>query len=414
MSGGRASVAALACCLVAATPARAAGADVASALEVWLYGARSDLRQDAELNPGNALRLPERQWLADARLNVRARWPEWPAQPELVLHPSWVATCSAPSAADACGAPLVWNQAYLRLRAGAASVTAGRELLTWGPASYRSPSHPLYFNSARSNPLANTPGVDLLRVSHSSEAGSVTLARITSSRTLAHSMDLPRSDGATLARFERQGDSHVASLVLSRRPREALFIGGFAQWIPDDAWLLYGEWNSRRPQWVLPADAPAPQAGRRGQTVLLGASYTRENGQSVSLEYLYSQHGLGTAAQRAFQARQAADALRSAMGDPGAALRLAQSLALAPQPLGARTAWLGWQSNPQETGRYWRLDLAHNPQDGSSQLRIYREENLQRHLSIFGGATINGGARRSEFGALSHTQLSAGVKLFLF
>ena len=97
---------------------------------------------------------------------------------------------------------------------------------------------------------------------------------------------------ATLLKFDLRGKSWQTSLNFAKKYVDPLFIGAFAQWTANDAWLLYGEIGSgSRPTVLNPNNynsfAPSPRA----MTGLLG-SFTRwKIGQTIYTEFLYDGHG---------------------------------------------------------------------------------------------------------------------------
>lgn len=386
-------------CLGLALPACAADAEQAwqgsVAAEVWAYTTQLQGRGDSPLNPDNRLaKLAGSQATAEARINLRWRDEE----SDLVLRPRLLRS-------DAAGEAYL-SQGFLRTRLDSSlTLTAGRELLSWGPANFRSPSHPIYFDAGRSNPLREVSGVDLVRINLNSGESGATLARVVSRGHL----DAQAAPGAmSLAKFDLRGEAALASLIVAGPVYGAAFVGGYAQATLGEAWLVYGEFGSGR-------RAQSPRAG----TGLVGAAYTLENGQSVALEALHDAHGYGREEIRRYFADASALAAqyRAApeAGTAAAALRgLGQVLSQAPALLGRDYGHLLWQSNPQEGERYWRLMLTRNFQDRSSQLGLYLESSLSPRLSAFLAATRNLGGAGSEFSALWRTSLVAGVKCFLF
>jgi hypothetical protein len=154
-------------------------------------------------------------------------------------------------------------------------------------------------------------------------------------------------------------------------------------------------------------------------TALLGASYTLVSGQSVSLEWLREGHGYTRQGEQAFFARAAAttNQFLAAPDSPMAPAQLSalgQGLSQSPALLGRDYASLLWQSNPQESGQYWRLLWTANVHDRSSQITAYGEKNLSNRFSAFAAFTKNLGRSDSEFGNLIQTSLTLGVKFFAF
>jgi hypothetical protein len=307
----------------------------------------SALPADGVLNPDNTLaRLPRRAAGLEARLLGRIE----SGRLRLSLRPI------LPLRTEDTGAETREDhQGYLsqwQLRATLPqdlALSVGREVLHWGPAQFRSPSSPFYFDNGRANPARELGGMDAVRLAWTPTAAtSLSLAWVQDSGHESAPGDPWRR--TWLLRGERRGDDWVAGLALARPQDRGAFVGGYGQWTLSDAWLVYGEAaSSRRAQaLVSPADptqafSVASVSPRRG-TFLLGAAHTFENGQSLALEALY--HGPGYRSQEV-----SAYFDRAAGGPANAAL----ALAYAPPLLGRRYLHLVWQANPLEQGDYLRL-----------------------------------------------------------
>ncbi|OHX13883.1 hypothetical protein BI347_10455 [Chromobacterium sphagni] len=296
--------------------------------------------------------------------------------------PAWKAQLDC----SGCGndGQLGLNQGYLSYASGGEQWLAGRERFSWGPATFRSPSNPFYFDSGKTNPLADTPGIDLARWTHSQGAWRLTSAYVSDTRTLAP----PRQLQTMLFKRDRQGDSTLFSLIVSQPRSQGLgpFWGGFAQYTPDDAWLLYAEASSQRGQTPPSTQGvAAPQAGSRW---LAGASYTRESGQVLSAEYLFNGSGRPTG-------------WVPLPSDGQASLRNRHYL------------WASLQSNPQELNRYWRLEWTFNLDDRSRNAMAYGETRLSDRLSGFAMLNLTGGGAGSEYGGAFRGSLTLGLKLYL-
>ncbi len=346
----------------AADDAEPAAVTTRMSLELWGSLNRQSW-VDGPMNPGNRLaRLPEQQRSAEARLNLSLKSKD----ADLLLEPRgvWQRTRNGFGAQSPDEAFL--NQAYARLRLDDAwSVTAGRERFTWGPANWRSPSHPFYFDAGRSQPLREITGVDLTRLSYSAGRFGASLAHVFGD---GHAGAVP-AEGTTLAKFDWRGSDWLASGIASRQPDGSPFFGGFAQATPADAWLVYAEVGHGRQAGTSPLPA------QRGSTALLGASYTLEEGQSLLLEYLTNDH----------------------------------------VPASRRdTLSLLWQSNPQDSALYWRLNTTANLHDRSVQTSLLVEKNIAAQWSVFALAVRNSGGATSEFASYVRSSLTLGIKLFAF
>jgi len=396
--------------------------------ELWAYGAVTDRTTASPLNPANRVaQLPDPQWTGEARINLRVSRDGQ----ELVLRPRALVQDNPGNGPGTRQAYL--SQAFVRLRpADSLTLTAGRDLLTWGPASFRSPSNPLYFDAGRTEPMRDVPGVDLVRLGWTRGPLTLTVDRVLDAQRLEPAAPPPPM---SLARLDLRGRDRLLGLVLATPVGGAPFYGAFAQATLGQAWLAYAEFGSgRRPaaltvspgaqsaqstQGIQGAPFTVQTPSPRRETTLLGASYTLVNGQTAGLEWLRDGHGW-TARQEAqyfTRAGQIADAYRAAPDAPMAGQQLAglgQGLGQAPALLGQDYLSLLWQSNLQESGHYWRLVWTGNLQDRGSQVLAYGELSLATRFTVFAALSRNLGGARTEAGCLFGTSLTLGVKCFVF
>lgn len=213
-----------------------------ASLETWFYGTRTRLNGDSLLNPGNRVaRMPGQQVLLDARLNLRAESGplDMLLTPRLLSETRWPGGQGDASVQEALSghtSTVQATQAFARLKLGQDTLLAGRELLTWGPATFRSPSNPFYFDSGKTNPLAAMPGVDLVRYTHATGSMRWTGAYVASTSALnALSSAQPDMGGTTVLKMDQQGENYLLSLIAARRAGMPDFTGGFAQVTPGDA-----------------------------------------------------------------------------------------------------------------------------------------------------------------------------------
>jgi hypothetical protein len=390
-----------------------------ASLETWIYGTGTRLNSDSVLNPGNRIaRIPAGQALLDARLNLRAE--NGPVQallsPRLVEEQDSTAQATAARSSSHVGSARI-GQAYLRIKSQGDSLTVGRELFSWGPANFRSPSNPFYFDAGRTNPLAATPGIDLVRYTLGRGPLRATAAYVFSTSQVLPAEDLSHT---ALLKIDQQGKDYLVSLVASKRRGDAAFVGGFAQYTPDDAWLLYAEFgSSRQPAALSPATTPGPfytlqQPAPRSLSDLIGASYTLESGNVLAAELLHNSGGYTRSQENQyFQQALAAGAL--AQLNPAAGYgALGQALGFAPRLLGRDYLWLSWQSNPQDSKFFWRAEWSANLRDGSGQALLYAEKNFVPRVSGFVALTHSAGGVQTDYGSLVRARLTLGLKLFVF
>jgi len=408
------------CLALAAQAAEPDAVKTSGSAELWAYGAAQDRVGPAPLNPDNRVaQLPSLRWTGEARINLRLTT----ERAEVVLRP--LLLVQHPTGADAPDVDQGYlSQAFARIRLDdALALTAGREVLTWGPGNFRSPSNPLYFDAGRTDPLREVPGVDLVRLTWTHGPVSVMLAR---EQDAGHLDRAATPERVTLGKVDLRGADWQVSGILATPVWGAPFGGAYAQATLGQAWLVYGEIGSGRRQQALepaaaafgaPFTALAPSP--RETTALLGAAYTLPSGQSVALEGLRDGHGLTGQGEARYFARAAATA-EQYLAAPASPLApallsgLGQGIGQAPALLGRDYLSLLWQSNPQESGQYWRIQWTANVRDRSSQLTGYWEKSLSARFTAFGAVTRNLGGVASEFGNLFRSSLTLGIKYFAF
>ena len=367
------------------------------------YANSMGLSEDSVLNSGNRLaRLPQRSDVAELRFNFKAEneTVRFTARP----------VASVRELRSVFGTQQL-GEAYLsqwQVRIGIAeawNIAAGREVLNWGAAQFRSPSSPFYFDNGRSDPLRELSGVDALKLSWTPDMRrTLTLARIIGSGHIAQD----RWRNSWLAKFDQRGDGLAYGVVAAKTPHLADFYGAHGQATLSDALLLYGEAGSSARAAALqsPADVAQPfvvpvQSPRR-TTILIGSAYTFEDGKSLSAEYLHEGHGYTSAQQNAYFARAAASPLWAG-----------QALGYAPPLLGRDYLHLVWQSNLMESGGYWRVMATHSFADNGNELSGYGEIALNGHVTAFALAVLPAGNARQEFSSLLRNSLTAGLKVAL-
>ena len=370
--------------------------------ELWGYGAGTDRVEDSPLNPDNRVaQLPGSQWTFESRVNLRLSRDD----AEIVLRPRLLEQHNPGPFPDVDQAYL--SQAFARLQVtGGLAFTGGRELLSWGPGNLRSPSNPLYYDSGRTDPLRDVPGVDLARLTWTGGPATLMVAR---ELDVGHLDPAAAPQPVSLAKLDLRGRDTQFSVVVANQVWGAPFLGSYAQTALAEAWLVYGEIGSGRRRQDLV----------RATTSLLGATYTLVGGQTLGLEWLRDGHGYTRQAEAQYFAGAAriAGSYLAAPDGPLAPLqlgRLGQGLSQAPDPLGRDYGSLLWQSNLQETGHYWRLLWTANVRDHSSQVLAYGEKSLSSRCTAFAALTRNVGAVASEYASLFRGSLTLGLKCFIF
>lgn len=373
-----------------------------------LYGYASAMRlqPDSILNPDNQLaRMADQSATAELRLNLKLESESLrvTARPILLARIANIPHDGTEHQDDA-----YLSQWQVRLRAAEAwNVAVGRDVLNWGPAQFRSPSSPYYFDNGRSDPMRELSGMDSAKVSWTPDRqSSLTLAYVAASGHDAPDDDLWKN--SWLAKFDQRGDEWTYALIVADAPDRPAFYGAFGQFTLSDAVMLYGEIGSSSvsPNLESPSDPTVPFAARKNSpretTALIGASYTFEDGTSLAAEYLHDGHGYTSEQEDAYFER-------------AAATRASAGLALGQQPrlLGRDYLHFVLQSNVMDEGGFWRLMYTHSLTDNGDEFSAYAETVLSRHVTAFLSAVLPHGNAHQEFSTLYRNSVTVGLKFAL-
>lgn len=366
------------------------------------YANSTVLRDDSVLNPRNQIaHLAQRSDAGELRFNLKAENDSlrFTARPIISRQ---VARNSFGSSAR--------NDAYLsqwQVRINVAegwNLAAGREVMNWGAAQFRSPSSPFYFDNGRNDPVRELTGMDSAKLTWTPDMQhSMTLAHIVRAGNEAAQGVWWRD--SWLAKFDRRAEDTAYGVVVVKAAQLPSFVGFNAQLTMNDEWLMYGEASSSVQAHALqsPADAALPfnvsSPSTRRSTALLGTAYTLENGQTVNAEYLHDGHGYSVAQEHAYFQR--------ARAAPGLAL------GLMPRLLGRDYLHLVWQSNLLDSGGYCRVMATHNVTDGGLSLGAYGEKTLHNRISAFVIAVFSKGTPQQEGTALFSRTITFGLNTSL-
>lgn len=367
-----------------------------------LYGYVDELRPrgDGILNPENRIaRFIRHSSRIEMRLNLRAATRDW----RLALRPIGALQWDAGKRTE----DLYLSRWQLsRPLSQTWHVRAGRELLTWGVAQFRSPANPFYFDNGRSKPTRELTGMDVMTLAWVPNVrGSIAVTRLMGR---GHDEEPGAWRNGHLIRGELRGDTWAGGGLWAKQPGEAFFAGLYLQCNFGDEVLLYGEAGSSRPRQTLPSTHDLTQpfviedAPTRHGSMLLGAAYTLDNGQNLAVEYLHFGQGFSAA-------KSAAYAVRASTAPTTAA----QAFNEGPLLLNRDYLHLVWQGNPMEAMGYWRLMLSHNLVDSGSEAAVYSEIALGSRASGFALVVLPVGNARQEFSALLTGSLTLGLKLAL-
>ncbi len=377
---------------------------------IYAYPTATELRTDSLLNPSNQIaRLSQISHTAEARFNFKAENDSL----RLTLRPIMLWQQNSNAFGEQVQSETYLSQGQLRWRmAEAWNVAAGREVMNWGPGQFRSPSNPFYFDNGRSNPIRELSGLDAVKTSWTPDTRhAISLGYIASSGHYEGATDTWRD--TWIFRATKRGMKWAGGVAVAKKEGQQAFVGADVQFTLNDSLLLYGEAGSstRRNALQSPADAAQPfmvdAESERHMNELIGATYTLDNGQSLSAEYLHQQHGYTEAEETAYFERAANATL------PAGAATLGMALAYAPPLLGRDYLHLVWQNNVLEGDGYWRLMWTRNMTDQGNQLSAYAEMTLSKHVSGFVLGVLALGNERQEFSSLIGSMATAGIKIAL-
>lgn len=365
----------LALLLLAPAPA---AAQWDSRLELVGFGAAFAQRQNL---PAEAA-LPDRMGQAEIRWDMSFD----KGRASLALKPRFGAETVGWSGERRERAEAFIGQALARLRlTHAFSVSAGREILTWGPALLRSPSNPFYPDNGRANPVRELPGLDVVRASFApSVHWDVTLlGNLRQGRLTPAGATFRRS---LLLKIDAKRGSHNGSVNVMKAEAEAPRVGAYAQVTVAGSLLLYGEAGTGPVAW----DTRVPV------TLLGGGNYTFPSGISLILEALRNEEG------RAAVLQSSAPLSTGLLWGHDAGRPL----------LGRHYLFAQLQNNPAQGGKIWQARYTYNADDGSGQASAYLEGTVFSRLSPFVLVGICHGAPGSEFGAGRDRMMMAGTRIF--
>ena len=391
----------------------------------WLaYASNYRIDQDSVFNPANAL-IRQAENVASSELRPDFAWSD--ARLALSVKPRWLIE----AAGDSRQSRLWLNEANVRWRAAETlTVTAGREVLLWGPAQFWNPSNPFYTANGKSNAKRELPGKGFARArwQFGENAGLAAIAQLDNG---AFDLGAERVNAAVL---DWVGDEASAAAIVAAQPGEALQWRGWAQWTADDATLLYGEaaWVRSRTllarRVAVAAGAPGSKnAAETGWQVvaadsayaldaLVGAAYTFANGWTLNAEFYHHGSGLDT--------RELADwgglardvgALASSRTPAGVLAASQIAAALDPQtaPLGRRLVGVQLRNGSDETVG-WNLRYSRNVDDGSAQAVVQLSADLGERWQLWANVVVQRGGSECEYGRWLDTSAMLGVTAFLW
>lgn len=339
---------------------------------------------DTLVNWVNVLGIPRSQAELDVRADFNLKWRKL----ELDFKPRALWTRTRTVYADLLQFDVHRDRAYVneasvRYRLNDRLIASyGRENLQWGPSALLSPSNPFNASNGRNNPNLELPGLDYARAVYVANSAFTISLIANTGRGRLDPVNHYRK--ASAAKFDHTGDGYFYSLVVSHAQGEGNRIGGFAGWDVTEAFSLHAEGSAgQRPEGLA--------SDKRDRELLVGASYTLEQGATLSAEYFHRDDGCTGLPV------QACLVLRGALVDPVRPL------------LRRRYVMLQYLETKIAGKLNLALRLARNLDDQSSQFLVNFEYELGDHWQLYAIPTLYYGRRDSEFGSLLHKSLFVGA-----
>ena len=374
------------------------------------------LRHDSLLNPDNRIaRIPGQRHELELRPDIDIKRPGLALQ----LKPR-----ASVSRIPGDGDHELWlNEGKLRWKpADSWHLQAGREVWSWGPSMFWSPSNPFYLATGKNNPQRELPGRDIVRASW--------LPADNLALTAAHNFGAghPRDIEVEqrklgLLKLDYNTQETSGSLIASRREGELWRFGAYGQWTASDALLLYADLNYGRRDNLQQAEPDANPLGwqmqpdpanKRRTTLLLGGAYTFENGINLNLEALHYGDGLSdsSAARQREMAEQMQPWLTTPLA-PYAGAALSQSIDIRRMQL--RRNYLAIQLMDPTRERYsWSIRYLRSLDDRSGELVPLGSYDLNDKLQLWANLSLRHGNRNSEYGQLLRRSAMLGVTWFVW
>ena len=374
------------------------------------------VEKDGPFNVDNRYALlPENSWETELRPELRAATNYCSG----LLKPRMRWNGSDIEGQTAYGHEFFVNTALVKCKAPSLDISVGRQSIQWGNGQFRSPSNPFFAESLQFNPAQEVLGKDFITLSAQTQ-------REWSGMLIVHTGDnhidpdepyFRRDYGVKLGWV---GEASTGGLIWSQRNGRPPRLGGHWTTTWSDATLLYGEATiSRDAAGFIPAqDAsgsirmePAQEVSNdHRHTVLLGASYTFENGVPAYAEYINTTEGLSS-----HEAKLWTDlAHQVASGAPVDGDQIGRMID--PRWRQARRNYALLQVAVPDEKERGDLALRYvvNLDDHGSIIALATTYNVGGHGQWFLYAARNIGGAEGEFGRLQKYAIQTGVRIYGF
>jgi hypothetical protein len=367
---------------------------------------------DLEFRPDLALRTDRLDLLVKPRLHLEYRaWNE-----------------GSHEGMGAWGDDLYVNEWLARLRASdTLFVSYGRENLQWGPSFLFSPSNPFFLDNGRRNPYLEVPGMDFGRIVWVPDS-TWTVSFIANTDEGRNDINMPGPfERAYALKVDYQGREAYGSMILTHRENSENSLGFFGGLTVSDAVLVYAEGAMIQGIYALypkkddsPFGASMERIYRGDSTVqpviLVGSSYTSEDGGTFTGEYAYYGPGYSSAEANRYEDLKRNAAKTLSFGGPISGLgqlTLGQTIDTGLRLLRRNYALLQYNRNNIKNCIDLTFRWTQNLDDWSGQLTALASYILGNHFQLFTVGTVDEGSGNTEFGRLLDYQWMLGLEYTL-
>lgn len=347
-----------------------------SRINAVAFGVIQELEDNSTLNLGNRLGLPQYR----AEINLRPDFSLSTENLEVGFKPRFNVqynqlTDGITGEQSNTDTDAFVNEWLLRYKLNSKLfISYGRENLQWGPSSLISASSPFNDNNGRDNPRLEIPGQDYAKAIWipSNQLSISLIANIDEGRRKTSN----NFNKTYAAKIDYTGDEFYAGLIPSYKEGEKERLGWYMNKSVTDALLLHAEGS------LL--------GSKQNRSLLVGGSYTLEDGGTVSLEFLNQQGGCDFSDFHfCFSNTTTAGSNRKLIRDKYALI----------------------QYSKNQVGDMFNITLrgTHGLDDSSSKITAFLEYEINDNAQLFFVGDFYSGSPNSEFGSLLDNAGMIGV-----
>lgn len=382
--------------------------------------AERDALTDGAENPGNQLaRLAARRAVLDFRPDLRFTNDtlEVRLNPRVRVDQSSVSVAGR-ATRGATGSAYV-NEWMVRATPNEKlALSVGRQVLLWGPATLYSPSNPFFSNNGRDNPYVERDGTDFFTTTYFPADGWVLSYIDNFAQGWLAPPPLTQFARTRLLKLDRTGGNYYWSVNYANTVGKGTRVAAAVQWTVSDALVVYAEGaylrhkTAYRPQFIEGAwQFVAPDTAGDAGIGVLGAMYTLESGQTLSMEYLRNSQGWSAAEfSDSHRLAQQAAARLGGQASGEALPQLARAAAPGTDLLVKNYLFFQYLHPDAAAGRDMTLRATRSMGSNAWRLGATVEQRFGKRYSVFAQLVSNEGDLHGEFFRYLRWQVQLGLK----